>query len=158
MINFVAVEVQSIDTTGNYREERETYLSEETFAGKSTAGFNWENVNKRILPQIIYKGHVLRQEPLCQKGLFFVCPAPVYAKISERLGGGLRPYPIQPGSLTIMWYDIGPAVDAGNLRELVAGGKFTTTIDQIALAFTSPSNLPPPQVYEIAIRASLERH
>ena len=37
LINFVAVEVQSIDTTGNYREERETYLKEEIFDGKSTA-------------------------------------------------------------------------------------------------------------------------
>lgn len=156
LINFVAVEVQSIDTTGNYRRERETYLKEEVFTGKSTAGFNWENVNKRILPQIIYKGHVLRQEPLCQKGLFFVCPAPVYAKISERLGGGLRPYPLQPGSLTIMWYDIGQPVDPGNQRDLVSGGQFTTTIDQVALAFTAPSNLPPAQVYEKAIRAELE--
>jgi len=158
LINFVAVEVQSIDTTGNYRLERETYLKEEPFPGKSTAGFNWENVNKRILPQIIYKGHVLRQEPLCQKGLFFVCPTPVYNKISERLGGGLRPYPLQPGSLTIMWYDIGEPVPSGSQRPLVAVGQFTTTIDQVALAFTSPSNLPPPQVYENAIRASLEHH
>jgi hypothetical protein len=157
LINFVAVEVQSIDTTGNYRAERETYLKEKAFTGKSTAGFNWENVNKRILPQIIYKGHVLRQEPLCQKGLFFVCPTPVYAKISERLGGGLRPYAMQPGSLTIMWYDVGPPVGAGKQRELVNGGQFTTTIDQVALAFTAPSNLPPAQVYENAIRASLER-
>jgi hypothetical protein len=157
LINFVAVEVQSIDTTGNYRKERETYLKEKAFPGKSTAGFNWENVNKRILPQIIYKGHVLRQEPLCQKGLFFVCPTPVYQKISERLGGGLRPYPIQPGSLTIMWYDLGPEVAPGSQRSLVNGGQLTTTIDQVALAFTAPSNLPPAQVYENAIRASLER-
>jgi hypothetical protein len=157
LINFVAVEVQSIDTTGNYRKERETYLKEKAFPGKSTAGFNWENVNKRILPQIIYKGHVLRQEPLCQKGLFFVCPTPVYQKISERLGGGLRPYPIQPGSLTIMWYDVGPEASPGNQRNLVSVGQFTTTIDQVALAFTAPSNLPPAQVYENAIRASLER-
>ena len=158
LINFVAVEVQSIDTTGNYRQERETYLREKSFSGKSTAGFNWENVNKRILPQIIYKGHVLRQEPLCQKGLFFVCPTPVYKKLSERLGGRLRPYPIQPGSLTIMWYDIGEPVPAGNQRALVSGGQLTTTIDQVALAFTAPSNLPPAQVYETAIRASLGRH
>jgi len=157
LINFVAVEVQSIDTTGNYRAERETYLREEPFTGKSTAGFNWENVNKRILPQIIYKGHVLRQEPLCQKGLFFVCPTPVYNKISERLGGGLRPYPIQPGSLTVMWYDVGGPAEAGAQRDLVSVGLFTTTIDQVALAFTAPSNLPPPQVYENAIRASLEQ-
>lgn len=157
LISFVAVEVQSIDTTGNYREERDTYLKEEAFSGKSTAGFNWENVNKRILPQIIYKGHVLRQEPLCQKGLFFVCPTPVYNKINERLGGGLRSYPLQPGSLTIMWYDIGAPVPAGSIRSLAMVGQFTTTIDQVALAFTAPSNLPPAQVYEKAIRASLER-
>jgi hypothetical protein len=157
LINFVAVEVQSIDTTGNYREERAAYLREESFTDKSTAGFNWENVNKRILPQIIYKGHVLRQEPLCQKGLFFVCPTPVYNKISERLGGGLRPYSMHPGSLTIMWYDVGPPVEPGNQRDLINAGQFTTTIDQVALAFTAPSNLPPARVYENTIRASLER-
>ena len=38
LIDFVAVEVQSIDTTGNYRQERETYLRDELFPGKSTAG------------------------------------------------------------------------------------------------------------------------
>jgi len=157
LLNFVAVEVQSIDTTGNYRKEREAYLKEEFFPGASTAGFNWENVNKRILPQLIYKGHVLRQEPLCQKGLFFVCPTLVYGKISERLGGGLRPYPIQPGSLTIMWYDVGPVAAAGEPRNLMSVGQFTTTTDQVALAFTAPSNLPPAQVYEKAIRASLEQ-
>ena len=157
LIDFVAVEVQSIDTTGNYRGEREAYLLNQPFPGRSTAGFNWENVNKRIVPQLIYKGHVLRQEPLCQKGLFFVCTTPVYQKIGERLGGGLRSYPIQPGSLTIMWYDIGPDVPAGQQRELVAMGHFTTTIDQVALAFTAPSNLPPALVYENAIRESLRR-
>ncbi len=156
LLDFVAVEVQSIDTTGNYRQERESYLKEKPFTGRSSAGFNWENVNKRILPQIIYKGHVLRQEPLCQKGLFFVCPTPVRNKIGERLGGELRPYPIQPGSLTIMWYDIGEPVPSGRQRELVSVGQFTTTIDQVALAFTAPSNLPPAQVYENAIRAELE--
>jgi hypothetical protein len=157
LVNFVAVEVQSIDTTGNYRAERDSYLKEAAFTGASTAGFNWENVSKRILPQIIYKGHVLRQEPLCANGLFFVCPTPVYNKISERLGGALRPYSMQPGSLTMMWYDIGPPVPEGQQRELVKAGQFTTTTDQVALAFTSPSNLPPAQVYENAIRAELER-
>jgi hypothetical protein len=157
LVDFVAVEVQSIDTTGNYRDERAAYLKGRSFAGRSSANFNWENVNKRILPQIIYKGHVLRQEPLCQKGLFFVCPTPVYKKISERLGGGLRAYPIQPGTVTIIWYDIGPAVDAGMQRDLVRGGSLTTTIDQVALAFTAPNNLPPPKVYEDAIRAELHQ-
>jgi len=90
---FVAVEVQSIDTTGNYRKERDAYLAGQEFAGYSNAGINWENVNKRILPQLIYKGHVLRRETLCRAGLFFVCPAPVYDKISVRVGGNLMKYP-----------------------------------------------------------------
>jgi len=59
---FVAVEVQSIDTTGNYRKERDAYAAGHAFTGSSRAGINWENVNKRILPQLIFKGHVLRRE------------------------------------------------------------------------------------------------
>jgi hypothetical protein len=155
LLGFVAVEVQSIDTTGNYQAERQAYLESGTFTGKSTAGLNWENVNKRILPQIIYKGHVLRREPLCQKGLFFICPTPVYNKIAERLGGTLAEIHQQSGSVTIMWYDVGPAVPDGQIRALELGGQSTSTIDQVALAFTSPSNLPPAKVYEQAILAEL---
>ena len=155
LVSFVAIEVQSIDTTGNYQAERSAHLRSIPFAGSSTAGFNWENVNKRILPQIIYKGHVLRREPLCQKGLFFICPTPVYNKIAERLGGKLEEIHQQPGSVTMMWYDVGPPVADGQIRELQLFGQTTTTVDQVALAFTAPSNLPPPKVYEQAIRVEL---
>lgn len=155
LLGFVAIEVQSIDTTGNYRAERQAYLAGQPFAGKSTAGPNWENVNKRILPQIIYKGHVLRREPLCQKGLFFICPTPVYNKIAERLGGNLQEIHQQAGSVTLMRYDVGPALPDGQIRALESGGQSTTTIDQIALAFTAPTNLPPAKVYEQAIVAEL---
>ena len=155
LMEFVAVGVQSIDTTGNYQSERNAYLRGEDFEGQSTAGFNWENVNKRILPQIIYKGHVLRRERLCRHGLFFVCPSPVYAKIRERMGGNLLSYNLQPGALSLLWYDVGPEVPAGQCRPLQQMGLFTTTVDQIALAFTSPSNLPAENVYETAILAEL---
>ena len=155
LLGFVAVEVQSIDTTGNYREERAAYLEHGAFAGNSTAGPNWENVNKRILPQIIYKGHVLRREPLCQKGLFFICPTPVYNKIAERLGGNLEEIHQQAGSVTLMRYDVGPELPHGEIRALVSGGQSTTTVDQVALAFTAPKNLPPAKVYEQAITAEL---
>lgn len=155
LLSFVAVEVQSIDTTGNYQEERKAYLKGETFTGTSTAGLNWENVNKRILPQLIYKGHVLRREPLCHKGLFFICPTPVYEKIAERLGGNLAEIYQQPGTVTIMWYNVASAVPEGQIRPLQMGGQSTTTIDQIALAFTAPTNLPPAKVYEQAIMAEL---
>ncbi len=155
LVGFVAIEVQSIDTTGNYQAERLAYLEQGSFSGRSTAGLNWENVNKRILPQVIYKGHVLRREPLCQKGLFFICPTPVYNKIAERLGGNLGEIHQQAGAVTIMWYDVGEEQPPGQIRALELGGQTTTTIDQVALAFTAPSNLPPPKVYEQAIVSEL---
>jgi hypothetical protein len=152
---FVAIEVQSIDTTGNYRDERETYLREEEFVGMSTAGFNWENVSKRILPQLIYKGNVLQRERLCRKGLFFISPTPVYQRIDQRLGNGLLEYHLQTGSITFMWYNVGEPVAPGVIRDLQLEGSFTTSVVQVANAFTSPTNLPDANVYEKAIEGAL---
>jgi hypothetical protein len=152
---FVAVEVQTMDTTGTYRPEVESLFKGKVPFEASEAGINWENVSKRILPQIIYKGHVLRREPLCTKGLFFICPELVHQRIVTRLGGTLQTYHPQPGSLTFRWYDVSATPSGGKPRPLMFKGQQTTTIDQVALAFTSPSNLPDPRVYEAAIRAQL---
>ena len=154
---FVAVEVQSIDTTGNYQAERLSILRQRPFAGTSTAGLNWENVNKRILPQLIYKGHVLRREEMCTKGLFFVCPTPVHARINARLGSSLPSYPQDRGTITFCWYDLGPKVQDGHIRSLVQGGSFTTTIDQLTLALDRAIDLPEAGVYEKAIKEALGR-
>lgn len=153
--SFVAVEVQSIDTTGNYQGERSAYLSDQAFAGSSTAGLNWENVNKRILPQLIYKGNVLRRESLCTKGLFFVCPKQVYEKIIKRLGAELPAYPHQAGALTFMWYDIAPNSGDGQTRTLLKRGHFTTTVEQVANSLALPGALPPVNVFADAIHRAL---
>jgi hypothetical protein len=110
---------------------------------------------ERILSQIIYKGHVLRLEPLCTKGMFFVVPTPVYARIRQRIAGDLLDYQPHPGSLTFLWYDLGPDVAAGRRRALVPGNHFTTTIDQVSYALSMPTNLPPAGVYQRAIEAVL---
>lgn len=152
---FVAVELQTMDTTGSYEAQAHRLLHTGISLQDKQSSINWENVSKRILPQVIYKGHVLRQEPLCKKGMYFVCPTPVYARILARLGGSLRPYHPQPGSLTFRHYDLGEGMPPGQPRPLVYKGQMTTTVDQVALAFTAPSNLPDPRVYEQAIRAGL---
>ena len=154
---FVAAEVQTIDTTGNYRKAFEAYRRGQQFDGKGSGGMNWENVSKRILPQLIFKGHVLRREPLCQKGLYFICPKPVYERIRVRLGNCLGSYPLQPGALTFHWYNIGPEVPSGCLRTLELCGCFTTTVDQVANALAAPTDLPDAMVYETAIRNELAR-
>ena len=87
--SIVAVEVQTIDTTNSYSKASDSYYKELNYIGQwgegtTNAGFNWENVTKRILPQIIYKGHALRRERLANHGLFFVLPHPVLQKIRTR--------------------------------------------------------------------------
>lgn len=171
LTSMTAVEVQTIDTTGYYGDQAKVYFSGKPFTDrkgrtpgysmgtppkfKNNPGLNWENVNKRILPQVIYKGHVLRREQKCTKGLYFVCPEQVYNRIRERLGGDLHNYPKGPGTITFRSYKVGSKVSANGTRDIVVAGQFTTTVDQVALAFTSPQNLPDMGVYESAISKAL---
>lgn len=152
---FTALEVQTIDTTGSYREQADAYFAGERFEGWSGSNMNWENVNKRILPQLIYKGHVLRREARCSKGLFFICPEQVYDKIRHRLGNRLHEYPVGPGTISFRSYELGPVDPVTKQRELIFNAQFTTTVDQVALAFTSPMNLPDQDVYAAAINTAL---
>jgi hypothetical protein len=152
--DFVAVEIQTIDTTGQYRTQVESLRDGNRNVGPSRAGLNWENVNKRILPQLIYKGRVLQRERLCTKGLFFVCPDVIYQRIVDRLGGIDPVDNLQPGSLTFHWYGIGDP-DATGDRPLAFGGAFSTTVDHVAYKFVAPTNLPDAGVYEKAIRLAL---
>ena len=162
LVEMIAVEVQTIDTTGNYSDQAQSFFRGQSYQdrqgripGYSDAGMNWENVNKRILPQIIYKGHVLRREEKCTKGLYFVCPKQVYDRIRSRLGGELHTYPPGPGTITFWSYELGAVALTGQPRDLKLFGQFTTTVDQVALAFTSPMNLPEQNVYEAAIKKAL---
>lgn len=153
---FTALEVQTIDTTGSYRDQSEAYFEGEDHpSGWSNAGMNWENVNKRILPQLIYKGHVLRREARCTKGLFFICPEQVYDKIKTRLGNTLHEYPVGPGTISFRSYELGKVDPETKQRELIFNAQFTTTVDQVAMAFTSPMNLPDQNVYAAAINTAL---
>ncbi len=155
---FIAVEVQTIDTTGNYRNGREGLLSPERTNPATTAGLNWENVNKRILPQLIYKGQVLQREELCRKGLFFVSPVPVYQRIMARLGGAgsLVRYALQPASITFLAYehDTPPEQPAGALVSLRALPPHSTTVYKVQEAFNNVT-LPDENVYRDAIVAAL---
>ena len=164
MAEFTAVEIQTIDTTNSYREQSDAFFAGQPFVdrrgndpGWSNAGLNWANVSKRILPQLIYKGYVLRRERRCGKGLFFVCPTAVLNKVRARLGTKMLEYPIAAGTITFQAYDLGPDLGQGQRRQLVKGETFTTTVEQVAYAFVSPVNLPPMGVYETAIAAALQR-
>jgi hypothetical protein len=159
-ISIVAVEVQTIDTTNSYSKASDNYYKEISYPGAwgegtTNAGFNWENVTKRILPQIIYKGHALRRERLAMHGLFFVLPHPVLQKIRTRIGNSLLEYPKGPGTVTFQSYQLVKSWD-GEVRPLEPIEEFTTTVEQIAFAFVSPQNLPPLGIYEDTLTQKLE--
>ncbi|MBX3068823.1 MAG: hypothetical protein KF867_08145 [Cryobacterium sp.] len=156
---FVAVEVQTIDTTGNYRASRDGLLSKSRDVIQSTVGLNWENVNKRIIPQLVYKGQVLQREEKCRKGLFFVCPTPVYEKIVARLGGeeNLVKYALQPASITFLAYDLWEQTVTGEGEPLDVELDKTrsTTVYKVQEAFNNVT-LPSENIYETAIKVALD--
>ena len=163
LLEFVAVEVQTIDTTGSYRAQSWELQNEHDGPGiegyeqpprGKSSNFNFENVNKRILPQLITKGHLLRVEEQCKKGLFFVCPTPVLERIYRRLGNHLAEYALQPGAVTFHDYTL-DLTSPERPYPLLFGAGFTTTHDQLAMAFSSPQNLPPKNSYSKVVEAAL---
>lgn len=156
LIEFTAIEVQTIDTTGNYRTARKALMNQRTIVS-DTVGFNWENVSKRIIPQLIYKGQVLQREELCRKGLYFVCPFPIYERVLKRLGGKERipKFPMQPASVHFMSYDYTNISSTdGSICPIGVTEEHCTTVYKIQEAF-SAVNLPEGNVYRDAIIRSL---
>jgi Restriction endonuclease NotI len=172
--SFVAVEVQTIDTTNTYKDISEKYYVDAVSITDRVndydelsifrtdadhyhnAGLNWENVSKRILPQLIYKGHALRRERLAQNGLYFVLPHQVFTKIMTRVGGRLLDYPKGPGTITFKSFVLSDAGLDGK-RRVLPKDTFTTTVEQLAFAFVSPQNLPALGVYEATLTKNLAK-
>ena len=157
LTEFTAIEVQTIDTTGNYQTAREAMLRARELVS-DTVGLNWENVSKRIIPQLIYKGQVLQREDLCKTGLFFVASQPVYERVLERLGGKekLPKFPSQPASIHFISYDkdTSRTTEDAKITPLHIVEEHCTTVYKVQEAFSS-LNLPEGNVYRDAIRKSL---
>ncbi len=147
LVSFVPVEVQSIDTTGNYQDGLSALRTGRQVV-KTSVGLNWENVNKRIIPQLITKGQMLQGEPLCTSGIFFVTPKPVYDKVMDRLGGvgHFRQIPVNVGSITFIAYDYQPTPH-GQVIDMAPLTHVTISTTDMAMAFISPRYLPPPGSY-----------
>lgn len=157
LVEITAIEVQTIDTTGSYLNAQKA-LRENREIIDDTVGLNWENVSKRIIPQLIYKGQVLQREDLCKTGLFFVCPQPIFERVINRLGGKekILPFPPQPASIHFISYDYIQGIDVkdGEIHPLDIIEEHCTTVYKIQEAFSS-LNLPEGNVYRDAICRSL---
>ena len=140
-----------MDTTGSYQTEWCRIMASPTSpkcpprkARRQTS--IWENVNKRIIPQLLTKGNVFQRESLCKKGMFFITPTPVYRALLSRLGAKLSEFPLSGSALTFHYYSLEPSTGPGAQRHLSFDGEFTTRIENLKDAFNSTLNLPPMEI------------
>jgi len=138
----IPCEVQSIDITGNYRNNWIAYSQEKTEIPNSIHGMNWANVWKRLIPQIMLKGSIASTSRLCNRGLYFVVPDRVYKQFEKIVGDVPLVEDPRTNVMTVMTYELGPEVAFGHIRELRCTRKIRMEISNFAKAFVSGKQLP----------------
>ena len=159
LIEYVGVEVQSIDITGNYRDAWHAYknlTSKSKSVPSSAHGMNWANVHKRLIPQIIRKGTIYSHSDMVKSGLYFVVPDIVYRKFEDIIGSDMtlldRP---GKGVLTIHTYELTPATKHGNQRSLILKRNIRFSLDEFSQRFISGPNLPSGIQLDLAVKRVL---
>lgn len=156
LIEYVGIEVQSIDITGNYRDAWHAYKNLSKKQPKkmpsSGHGLNWANVHKRLIPQLIRKGLVYSRSEYVKKGLFFIVPDIVYQKFEEIIGEmPLIKYP-KNDSITVHTYSLGNTVDHGKQRSLVRARNVCFSLDEFSHRFITGPNLPTGTQLDLVIK------
>ena len=135
--NIIPCEVQSIDTTGNYRDAWNAYSTELEEIPDSAHGMNWANVWKRLIPQLMLKGSIASTSILCNFGIYFIVPDRVYKQFEKLVGTVSAEPKAGPGVMTVMTYSIGPEVPTGKIRPLVNIRTIRMLATEFAKAFAS---------------------
>jgi len=144
---YIGIEVQSIDITGNYREAWHGYknitdLTQVANNPSSQHGLNWANVHKRLIPQLIRKGRVYSKSDLVNHGLYFVVPEIVYKKFEDLIGEIPTLQKPQKNSITVCTYELGGNVAQGQMRTLNQVRTIRFLLEDFANSFISGQNLP----------------
>ncbi len=156
---YVGVEVQSIDITGNYRDNWYGYKNLTESSGlipKSDHGMNWANVHKRLIPQLIRKGLIYAGSNLVGSGLYFVLPEIVYRKFEDVIGSDI---PLVdsggPDVLTVHTYGLSDPVAYGEQRHLVLHREIRFRLEEFSQRFIAGANLPSGGDLDNAVRRGL---
>jgi hypothetical protein len=159
LLEYVGIEVQSIDTTGNYRDTWHAYHSLPNWNGpipSSEHGLNWANVHKRLMPQLLRKGTVYSRSALVRRGIYFILPEVVYRKFEDILGADIPPANREgPDVMTVHTYELGPAQGHGRQRSLDMVRRVSFTLEEFADRFVKGPNLPPGADMDSAVRRVL---
>lgn len=145
LIEYIGIEVQSIDITGNYRDNWYAYKNINTVSTipASQHGLNWANVHKRLIPQIIRKSLVYSRSSYVKSGLYFIVPDIVYKKFEDIIGADI-PLTEDRGHdiITVHTYRLGPDVPFGSIRELNLERCLRFKMQEFSNRFISGPNLP----------------
>lgn len=143
LIEYVGIEVQSIDITGNYRDAWYAARDQKPVIPASGHGLNWANVHKRLMPQIIRKSLVYSKSMLVKKGLYFIIPDAVYQRFEEIIGVDI-PTVSQSSKdvITVFTYDLDNPVPLGQIRKLVQKRIVRFSLDEFSNRFITGPNLP----------------
>lgn len=149
IVSYTGVEVQSIDITGNYRDNWHFYQQWRNSGSKpprakptSAHGYNWANVHKRLIPQLIRKGLIYSRSAKVNHGLSFVLPDVVFKRFEKILGSDFQ-QPNRTGAdiLTIYTYSL-EDFDGIAVRPLASKRKLQVTLSEFSQRFVSGPNLP----------------
>ena len=153
---YVGIEVQSIDITGNYRDAWYAARDQKSIIPASNHGLNWANVHKRLIPQIIRKSLVYSKSKLVKQGLYFIVPEPVYQRFEEIIGNDI-PLVTKNGKdvITIHTYDLSNPVVPGSKRTLNQARTLKFKADEFSTRFISGPNLPSGESLDSKIREVL---
>lgn len=143
---YVGLEVQSIDITGNYRDAWHAYHSLSDFPDRpipaSQHGLNWANVHKRLIPQLIRKSLVYSSSGLVKRGMYFIVPEIVFRKFEELLGEMPPVGDRGADTISVFTYGLGAAVEHGAVRSLEHVRTIRFSLRDLSQRFISGPNLP----------------
>lgn len=158
LIEYVGIEVQSIDITGNYRDTWHSYKNINTinFIPSSEHGMNWANVHKRLIPQIIRKSLLYSRSQYVKHGLYFIVPDIVYKKFEDIIGDNIPLVNYYSNDvITVHTYSLGPCVPQGNIRSLNLVRSLSFKMDEFSKRFISGPNMPKASELDNAVKTIL---
>lgn len=145
-MEIAGIEVQSIDTTNNYRATWNAYKELRNTPNitipRSPHGMNWANVHKRLIPQIIRKGQIYADSELATKGIYFIVPDSVYQRFENIVGDLTAIDNPGKGILSVFTYSLDSVVTPGIIRGLIRNRVLRFALEEFALNFISGGKIP----------------
>lgn len=143
LVEYVGIEVQSIDITGNYRDAWYAAKNMETKIPKSAHGLNWANVHKRLIPQLIRKGLIYSKSSFVKKGLYFIVPEIVFNRFENILGNDIPTTDTtKKDTITVYTYALSHKARAGTSRSLMPVRRLRFKMSDFSSRFITGPNLP----------------